>query len=170
MADLRGYGFRRGWIYEAIAITGGERHQAPMGVSTPDYRRIMLEVYRTAETCENLMDDERLVIVFPRNVSDFERALSGRRPGRLKDFLKLRVASRKRLKEKVRFECEVKESHLHEGLRLINRAESLVLESLIEATKPRPRRQLIVENLRLVKRVAKDSEHQRLLERLLNRR
>ena len=70
----------KNWIYEAIVTTrdlsGGVPRASAMGVSTPDFEHISLEVYRTSKTSENIVRDGKFIINFVMYVELFWKSVT----------------------------------------------------------------------------------------------
>lgn len=164
---LQELGFRQGWIYEVIAETRG--HLAPMGIWTDDLETLKMEIYRTAQTCGNILEDEKLTINFVDDIGPFFDSLAGKRITKEDTSAQLEVRVRKasELGEKIRFELDIMEHNIMEEVALINRAKYLALEALIESTKPKPSGEKIKGKYDTIKKIAPGSAYERALVGLL---
>jgi len=173
-------GLRKGWIYEVIVGAAG--NAAPMGILTRDFESVEMEVYKDSKTYENILGAGEFVINFVDDVeifynSIFEKENIEFEDGHLKNadaFIQMKVAGKEELEDRIKIKAVPVEFKIARIPRLKNRAESLVLESLIAKTRiphvsEEERKFLegkIQENLRVVKKVAHGSEFERILERL----
>jgi hypothetical protein len=150
---LKSLGFKKDWVYEVIVTTEykGKAHSAPMGISSKDFKKIKLEVYKTAETCRNISETGFFAVNLTDNISIFYSSLFDKKKIRylqpkgfvipvLKEadgFFEARVVSEKDAGEKIIFKAEVIgfKRTVKKDIRLINRAESLALEALIKSSK-----------------------------------
>jgi len=149
---LEALGFRRDWTYEIIAATysGGRPHAAAMGICTRDLSSITLEVYKTAQTCENILSTRCFTVNFTKDVFLFYESVyekEGLKYGKAKNvhapclkdaeaFIELKVIDATDLGDRMGFAGEIisfakKEEVIH----LLNRADALALECLIAASK-----------------------------------
>jgi hypothetical protein len=174
---LKSLGFKKNWVYEAIVTTEckGRAHAAPMGISSTDYKRIKLEVYKTAETCRNISETGFFAVNLTEDLSFFYSALFDRKKIRYLQpkgflmpvfkgadaFIEARVISEKDLGEKIIFIAEVMvlKKRGRKEIKLINRAQSLALEALVKASKIQAAknpsvRKLLLEELRYIARAA----------------
>lgn len=151
---LESLGFRKGWIYETIISTysGKEAHSAPMGVSTPDNSALCVDVYKTSETCSNIISRKAFSVNLSSDLSLFydsvykkEAIVYGRADkidapiiARAEASLGVCVQSEEDLGDKVRFTGKIlghPSIKQPASIKLINRGETLALEALIAATK-----------------------------------
>ncbi len=166
-----------------------------MGISTQDSETIDLEIYKTSETCKNILKEKEFVINFTDDISlfytsvfekkklDYERAKKVNAPI-LKDanaLLEMRVRGIEDLEEKVKVKAEIVDFYFNENfnekkekVNLINRAESLALECLVKATKiphvSKNGKEKLKKEIRyislVVRRVAPGSEAESLVEKV----
>lgn len=174
----RKLGFQKSWIYETIVTTrdNGKVNSAPMGVWTEDLKTINLEVYKKTVTCNNILKTREFTIHFPSNVEMFYKTMLNAFTLENSDaFLEMRVAEIKNLEDRVKITSEIINAEIREKPMLVNRAESLALESLIAYSKIRfvsgkDRRVLeekIRENYRVICKSAPASKFQTLVEGLV---
>lgn len=186
--QLRKLALSPGWIYEAIVCTfsGRDPHAAPVGVWTVDQRTLVMDLYSTSHTLAHILDSRQFVVDFPPDAMTLFKALYA--PHRLRfdtgDLvhaprladssatveLSLTDTSRS---DPVRVRGRVEGIRRRGDLRLINRAESLVTESLILATRAeRLGRDVTLarleENARVVTKVAPGSHWAEAMGRLLD--
>jgi hypothetical protein len=147
-------GMRVGWIYEAVVTTysGKVAHAAPMGVRFLGGGTLELTVYKTAKTCANLLEKKEFTVnytddallfyrsVYERDCLAFRRAKKVDAPllTDAKAWIEAKVRETEDLGEKVRFSATMVETgadkyETHPPC--MNRANSLLLECLIIATK-----------------------------------
>jgi hypothetical protein len=174
---LKFLGFRKDWVYETIVTTeyNSRAHAAPMGISSTDYKKILLEVYKSAETCRNISETGFFAVNLTDDLSIYYSSLFDRKKIRYirpkgfivpaikgaDAFIEARVVSEKEAGEKIIFAAEVicfKKTGKKE-IKLINRAQSLAMEALIKATKVRAakdaaKKKQLIEELRYIAHAA----------------
>ena len=66
----------KNWVYETIVTTPDKQpHSAPIGISTPDHKKIVLKLYKTSKTYENIAKSRVFVVNFVGDVELFYRAI-----------------------------------------------------------------------------------------------
>ncbi len=160
MIPLSRIGFKRNWIYEVVVSARG--HAAPMGVWTPDFRRIKLKAYKTSQTGRLIKKSGQFAVHFPSGVDSFQRALKSKKIAGGCSRLSCRVVDVKEDSRSFVFTAKVFDCKIKKPVFLFNRASSLALECLIESTKPKPRRKLIREYHETIKKVAPGSVYKRV--------
>jgi hypothetical protein len=187
MSQLRQLAFTPEWIYETIVCTyvDGSAHASPAGVWTHDLRSVCTELYDTSRALPALLAAGEFVVDLPADAGTFFQALHD--PSALR-FEHASVVSAPCLADATAtIELAVTEVTPREGrtlvtalvrhvtvrreVRLINRAEGLLLESLIVATRaalhPRERAlAVLAENDRVVQKVAPGSGFAEAMSRL----
>jgi len=156
MATLKTLGMKKKWIYEGILETDG--HFAAMGFYSNDFKSINIKVYHPAKTYSLLKKSERIALRLPSGVSDFlllnRKSSSARRKLSSLPSLPLRITREKKSAGFSVFTFAL--SPLRRSLApvcLINRAEMLALECLIDLSRERD----ISGKLETIKQVAPDS-------------
>lgn len=186
--QLRPLGLQSGWIYEAVVCTylDGTPHAAPAGVRTIDGATLWLDLYDTSRTLRALSTAGVFVVDFPGDATLLFAALHT--PEDLR-FVPARAVAAPRLAEaSASVELVVAEvqpdgglTHVcgrvvhveaEPGVRLLNRAEPLLLESLIVASRahlygPRAALERLREHRRVIDKVAPGSAYSRAMARLL---
>jgi hypothetical protein len=151
---LEALGFRKDWIYETIISTysGAKAHSAPMGVSTPDHSSLVAEIYKSSETCANMLSRKVFSVNLSSDISLFydssykkEALVYGRADmidapilAQADVSLEVCVAGSVDLGDRIRFTGRIAgySSGKEPGsVRLINRGDALALEALIAASK-----------------------------------
>lgn len=188
MDQLRHLGLRAGWIYEALICTysAGSPRATPAGVWTDDRCTLRMELYETSHTLASIVAAGEFVADFPVDASAFFQALHA--PGELRfgrarvvaapclpdswATVELTLSEASRRPESVVISGRVRHLTRRAEPRLINRAESLLLESLILATRiERSGREAtlaaLAENRRVVGKVAPGSAFEEAMSRLL---
>lgn len=185
------FSIKQNWIYEAIATTFNKNkkpNSAAIGIYTKNFRTIVIELYKTSKTYKNIIREKEFAINFTDNISLFYKSSISKRGLRylkskkinapiLKDadgYLELKSIGIEDLNDKVRIESEVIDSKINKNIILINRAKSLALESIINATKipyvsgyeKKFLKREIRKYCRSIKRVAPDSEYEEILDNL----
>lgn len=185
---LRPLGLQPGWIYEAVVCTSldGTPHAAPAGVRTADGASLWLDLYDTSQTLRAITATGAFVVDFPGDATVLFAALHA--PEDLR-FVPGRAVAAPRLAEApasvelVLAEAQPDAGLTHvrgrvvrvaaePGVRLLNRAEPLLLESLIVASRahlygPRPALERLREHRRVIDKVAPGSVYARAMARLL---
>jgi hypothetical protein len=187
MSQLRHLGITPGWIYECVVCTmvEGSPHASPAGVWTHDLRALSMDLYDTSRTLPALLAAGEYVVDLPADAGTFFRALHD--PATLRFGRASVVAAPCLADATATIELTVEEVTPHDGrtlvtglvrhvttrggVRLINRAEGLLVESLIAATRAGLRSQedtlaLLAENARVAEKVAPGSSFAVALARL----
>lgn len=190
MSTLKRLGIRKNWLYE-IVITSVDNHvphAAPFGIRTADFKIVSIEMYKGSNTLRNILKNKEFVINTVSDPTVFYHALyAGEKinfgsakmikapvlldsPASIEVRLKNAVSSGKRYM----IEAEVVYLHIRNQSELINRAKSLVLESLILATRishspKRTPEELLKENYRVIKKVAPGSKYEHVMQDLLKK-
>lgn len=187
MSQLRPLGLTPGWIYETVVCTysSGSPHASPVGVWTHDLRSLCMELYDTSLTLTALRESGEFVVDLPADAWTFFLAL--REPSALRFERACRVSAPCLANATATIELAVTDVAPREGrtlvtalvrhvsvrgeVRLINRAEGLLVESLIVASRAalRPREStlaVLAENARAVERVAPGSSFAEAMSRL----
>ncbi len=184
---------RKMWIYEVIVTTysNNKPNAAPMGVWTDDLSCLILEIYKGSETCRNILRNREFVVNFTDDILLFYGSIHAKddmkyskaekvnapvlndAPG----FLELRAGVVEDRGDRVGIRAVIVNSNLNGEIKLLNRAESLALELLINHTKTRvpaiskARRESLKERmkdyLRIIKKVAPDSGYEGMAENLV---
>lgn len=187
MSQLRQLGLTPGWIYETVVCTTveGSPHASPAGVWTHDLRALSMDLYDTSRTLAAVLAAGEYVVDLPADATTFFLALHD--PSALR-FERASVVSAPRLATATAtIELTVVDATPHEGrtlvnglvrhvttrggVRLINRAEGLLVESLIAATRaglrsPEGTLALVAEDARVAEKVAPGSSFAEALARL----
>lgn len=189
MARLEELGLRDQWIYEVLVSTfhADAPYAAPMGVWSPRPDTLAMDAYAGSRTLANIIETGQFVANFPPDVDMLYTALYA--PERLAyqtasslhaptlsacaAHVELTLASAVGDGEKVRIIGDVKSVRREPGVRLINRAEGLLLESLVLATRAERRGsaatlEALIENHRVVAKVAPASDYERELAALIH--
>lgn len=188
MKPLQTIGMKRGWIYEVIVSTyrGNKPHSAPIGVWTDDFVTLKMEIYSDSGTLRNIMELKDFAVNLIADVTVFYNSLFDKANVEYRDSLNInapvvRSASaiiEARLKKaenkgnRFHLESEPVDVEVNEPVKLINRAEAIVIESLILGTRlpylPGSRAQeALRENYRIVKKVAPGSQYERIMGKLV---
>ena len=188
MNQLHRLGLQKHWIYEVLLSTFHDHtfHAAPIGVWTDGSDALLMDVYDGSQTLANILETHECVANFPADAGMLYTAL--RAPERLAyagarcvqapivadctATVELTVSSATRRDDAVRIVGKVEGVDHAAAPRLINRAEGLLLESLVLATRlERGAREAalttLTENLRVVRKVAPRSVYERALAALL---
>jgi hypothetical protein len=185
---LRPLRLHESWIYEVLISTFRDRtpHAAPIGVWAEGADELFMDVYAGSQTLTNIVQAGSFAANFPADVGSLYAAL--RAPDSL-EFTEARLVCAPLVAEctttaeltlssatprgdTVRIAGRVARVDQAGAPRLINRAEGLLLESLVLATRLGHVESADVlatlkENHRIVRRVAPGSEYEHALEALL---
>ena len=188
MDQLRRLGLQERWIYEVLISTLRHEtpHAAPIGVWTDGADELLMDMYDGSQTLANILGGGAFVVNFPADAEPLYAAL--RAPQRLA-FTAARLVRAPVVAgctatveltlnravpdgDKVRLVGAVKRVYHAGAPRLINRAEGLLLESLVLASRlERPEAAAalatLTENHRVVSKVAPGSPYARALTALL---
>jgi len=190
MDSLHALPLRKGWIYEVVVCTfsGDTPHAAPFGTWTDDHARLELDMYEGSRTLANVLASGELTVAFPADVQTlftvlfepqrvtFDDALTVRAPALAgaAATVELVVHDTSPREGGVRVSALPRRTHVAAELTPLNRADGLLLESLVLATRvdrlgvpavlPR-----LAEHLRVVRKVAPGSAAERALGALLAR-
>jgi hypothetical protein len=188
MDQLRRLGMQDRWIYEVLISTSrdGTPHAAPIGVWATGPDELCMEVYDGSQTLANILDGGDFVANFPEDAGMLYVAL--RAPEQLlfaeaqgvrapvvagcAGNVELVLTSATPGGDRVRLVGGVRRVHCDGKPRLINRAEGLLLESLVVATRlerlgAAAALTTLTENYRIVSKVAPGSAYERALAALL---
>ena len=188
MDQLRRLGLQDRWIYEVLISTFRDDtpHAAPIGVWINGADELLMDVYDGSQTLANILEGGHFVANFPVDAGMLYTAL--RDPQQLA-FAEARLVHAPIVAgctatvelalsratpggDRVRIAGDVKRVHHAGAPRLINRAEGLLLESLVLATRLERREAAaalttLTENLRVVGKVAPGSAYESALAALL---
>jgi len=164
-------GFKPNWIYEVVVETIDEdstNRRSAMGLHYIDSTSVFFDIYIGSNTCSNLNRERSGRVYLPVSVLSFFPE------GDFFGYFEFNVTNIVKKGELTRFYCTVSNLELDEtkgDFRLINRAECLVLESLIALTKPgsdEDKRSRLDYYYRVVSKVAPGSEYEGMLKKLRN--
>ena len=188
MDQLRRLGMQDRWIYEVLISTFRDDtpHAAPFGVWTNGADKLVMDAYDGSQTLANILEGGDFVANFPADAGMLYAAL--RAPEQLTFVearcvdapvvagctvnVELTLSSATPADDRVRIVGDVRRVNDVGAPRLINRAEGLLLESLVLATRLDSRgagaaRTSLTENYRVVAKVAPGSAYERALAALL---
>jgi len=190
MSTLKQLGIKQNWLYEVVitSLDNNAPHAAPFGVKTTDFKIVFIEMYKGSNTLRNILTNKEFVINTVTDPTVFYDALYAREKIDF-GFAKMIIAPvltdspasiEVRLKNAINkeqsymIEAEVVYIHIRKRKELLNRAKSLVLESLILATRipylpERKPEELLRENYRVIKKVAPGSKYEHVMQELLKK-
>lgn len=188
MDQLRRLGLHDRWIYEVLISTyrHDTPHAAAIGVWTDGADELLMDVYDNSQTLANILEGRDFVVNLPADATKLQVALHAPEqlaftPARLVHApvvagctatVELTMSHATPGAGRVRIAGAVRRVH-HEGPpRLINRAEGLVLESLVLASRLERRDAgaaltTLTENHRVVSKVAPGSAFESAMAALL---
>ena len=190
MLSLSELGIKKNWTYETIitCFNGDEPHAAPFGFKSPDMKTAQLEMYKGSNTFAFIMDKREFVINFINDTTYFFNSLYGENQlyySKAKKilapvivdcpaYIEAKVTGTVEKRQSYILNAEIIKIRVNRTPRLFNRAESLVIESLITATRINhmpigDAQKIIKENCRVIKKVAPGSSYIDIMEKLLSK-
>lgn len=190
MSTLKQLGMKKDWLYEVVLSSFDKNapHAAPFGVKTTDFNLVTIEMYKASNTLENVLTYKEFVLntiddpaIFYQTLYDREKINFGlakmiNAPVLIDSpaSIEVRLVNSIDREQSLMIEAEVVYVHIRYRSELINRAKSLVLESLIMATRmphlaERKPKELLRENYRIIKKVAPGSKYEYVMQELLNK-
>jgi len=188
MDHLDDLGLRKRWIYEVVVSTwlDGAPHARPFGVWTEDGETLEMDACEGSRTLRAIVTGRHFVANFPGDATALAAALYDHgelvfRPAeqvaapRLSGAaatVELILRRHEQGADRVRLLADPVHVRLEPGLRLINRAEGLLLESLVMASRLGLRDSAVIvaalrENHRVVHKVAPGSSYALAMDTLL---
>ncbi|MGD9159068.1 MAG: DUF447 family protein [Desulfobacteraceae bacterium] len=190
MSSLSGLGLNKNWTYETIitCFNGDIPHAAPFGIKSPDLETIQFEMYKGSNTLSVILDKREFAVNFIDDPAYFfnslydEDQLSFMEAKNVKApvitdcpaFIEAKMTGSKEKSQSYIVDAEIVNISVNSTSRLFNRAEGLVIESLIISTRIEymtdgKAEEILKENHRIIKKVAPDSQHVDIMEKLLNK-
>lgn len=187
MKPLQTMGMQKGWIYEVIISTyrDDKPHSAPMGIWTHDFLTLNMEIYSGSGTLKSIMELKDFVVNLVADVTAFYDSLFDRAKvtyrhsstlnapvlSNASAIMECRLHKAENKGNKVHVECVLINIEVNEPVKLINRAEAIVVESLILATRMpyldgSQVQETLKENYRIVRKVAPGSRYERIVGKL----
>jgi hypothetical protein len=191
MAPLMKLAMQERWIYEVVISTysDGTPHAAPIGVWRDGCSTLEMEIFSGSQTLKNILASACFAVNFPADVGtlfsllyapqemSYGEAREVRAPTLLgcSAVVEMVVARTTVREDRVHITGRAVETCLHTNVRLINRAEGLLLESLILATRiphldhasARTAIDQLRENYRIARKVALGSWYESAVATLL---
>ena len=189
MDTLQQLGMKKNWLYEVVISSYNNNipHAAPFGVKSSDFKCITMEIYKGSTTLKNILSNKEFVLnmlddpvffhqaLFAREKINFNVAKMINAPviAESPSTIEVRLLNALDKKQRVIIKAEVVHINVCNKSELINRAKSLVLESLILSTRlsyfPKLKlEKLIKENYRVIKKVAPGSRYENIMQELLD--
>jgi len=169
---------KKDWIYECLMSTMNKDKTvniAPMGLRSPDMKGLEADIYKESQTYKNLSREKECVLNFTSVPGFFydkdmpQELFIGMRMKYADAWLKLKVEKMNKTSNPARIIFAIEAADVPRPMGLVNRAQALCFEALIESTrvKKNPRsRQRLEHYKRVVKKVAPGSEYAELVDRL----
>jgi hypothetical protein len=188
LKPLQTMGMQKGWIYEVIVSTyrDDKPHSAPIGIWTHDFLTLNMEIYSGSGTLKSIMELKDFVVNMVADVTAFYDSLFDKANvayrhsstlnapvlSNASAIIGCRLNKAENKGNKVHLECVPVNIEVNEPVKLINRAEAIVVESLILATRMpylegSKARETLKENYRIVRKVAPGSRYERIVEKLV---
>jgi hypothetical protein len=179
---------KNNWIYEVIVSTLHVRvpHAAPMGVWSEDLDTLNLAIYRGSKTLENIKKNKEFAVNIVNDIKTFYESLFNKEniayaPSNqinapiISDasaIIESKVTHIAQKENRFHIKAEIVDIRIWNKIILVNRAESLVLESLILATRlhhfpDRKIEEILKENFRVIAKVAPDSMFEHVMENIM---
>jgi len=186
--QLQKIGLQKGWIYEVIVSTyrGDKPHSAPIGVWTDDFVTLNMEIYSGSSTLKSIIELKDFAVNLVADMSVFYNSLFDEANVEYRDSLNINApvvtnatatieAKLKKVENKgnkFHLESMPVNVEVNEPVKLVNRAEAIVIESLILATRlpylPESKvQEALRENYRIVRKVAPGSQYERIMGKLV---
>ena len=190
MQVLKKIGMEKGWIYEVIVSTYQDNnpHSAPVGVWTDNFDSLTMEIYKNSKMLENIMREREFAVnlasdeaifyesLFDKAMVDYENATRINAPiiKNVPAVIELTMNEMTEKENRWRIESTPTHIQINDTIKLINRAQPLVVESLILATKlphlPRLKiEDALKENYRVIRKVAPGSRYEEIVSKLIKR-
>ena len=188
MKRLEEIGMKKNWIYEVIISTFHDRvpHAAPMGIWSEDYDTLNMAIYKNSKTLENIIKEKEFTANFVEDITFFYESLFDKERIAYKQskqinapivkdssaIVECRVKDIANKKNRYNIRADVVGIRIWNEIKLINRAQGLVLESLILATRL-PHfpdcgiEETLKENFRVVSKVSPDSSYEHIMENVM---
>lgn len=188
MSRLEKLGMKRNWIYEVIVSTfqNKDPHSAPIGVWTENFTELNMNIYKKSRTLGNIINQKEFAANFVSDISIFYKSLFAKNEvtyinskqinapviKNSSAIVELKLKEITEKKNRFQIEAHVINIQIMGDIKLVNRAESLVLESLILVTRipffaEGEIKKALKENFRVIKKVAPDSKFQNIMEKIL---
>lgn len=188
MTLLESLEIQKNWLYEILVSSYSVQtpNVAPFGVITKDYKHITIDMYKGSTTLNNILEAKEFVVNVVDDPVIFYNALyckekmsfSAAKMITAPVIIDAPASIEVRLKETEEREksyiitAEVIHVDVRQKSQLINRAKSLALESLILSTRKnifseKKLAGMLRENYRVVKKVAPESEYEKIVHDLL---
>jgi len=187
---LQQLGAEKDWVYEVLLASycSGVPHVAPFGMRVTDDTRVTLEMYEGSRSLRNVLAAKAFSLNTVQDMDFFYYALFDRErirygPAQKVDApvlidapasMEAKVIKVTPAMRRVLVEAEIVHIEYRMKCDLTNRAQSLLLESLIIATRipylpeGEPAK-VLKEHYRVIKKVAPDSKYEALMKELLNK-
>jgi hypothetical protein len=189
MKRLKEIGMKKNWIYEVIVSTfyAGTPHAAPMGIWSEDFDTLNMAIYKDSKTLENIIKEKEFAANFVDDITIFYESLFNKGKIAFKQLkqintpvikdssaiIECKVKHIKKKENRFHISAEIVDLRIWDEIKLINRAEGLVIESLVLASRlphfpGRRNEDTLKENFRIIGKVAPDSTYVRTMEKVMN--
>jgi hypothetical protein len=176
------------WIYEVIVSTFHVRvpHAAPMGIWSEDLDTLNLAIYRDSKTLENIIKKKEFTVNIVDDIEIFYESLFNKgniayAPSNqinapiIRDasaIIESKVTHIAQKENRFHIKAEIVNIRIWNKIRLVNRAKSLTLESLILVTRlhhfpDRRIEEILKENSRVIAKVAPNSMYEQVMENIM---
>lgn len=161
-----------------VTTNGDGRNAAPMGIFTPDFEHICLNVYKSSETCRNILNSKIFVVNFVDDIelfysasldTDLEYVGNSLVLNGASGYLELEVNGIERSDTVTKLSSRIIDYSGEGEIYLLNRAKFLALECLIMSTKPVIAKKQILEYYQVIKKIAPRSRYERIVKDIIDR-
>lgn len=188
MNTLESLGMKKNWLYEVVVslYDGQVSHAAPFGAKTNDFKTVIIEMYKGSNTLRNVLAGKEFALNAVDDPAIFYNALYCREKIQFESAkmitapvlfhspssIEVRLKAAKEKEKSYLLESEVVHIHTRNKGELTNRAQGLVLESLILSTRRsmfpvKELEKMLTENDRVIKKVAPGSKYEKIMHDLL---
>jgi len=188
MVSLESLGMKKNWLYEIVvsSYSGQTANFAPFGVRTIDYKNIIIEMYKGSATLKNILGLGEFAVNVVDDPIIFYNALYCMKKMHFSSAkmitapvvvdspatIEVRLKETEEREKSYILKAEVLHIDFRQKSQLTNRAKSLALESLILSTRKtlfpeKEMERMLRENYRVVKKVAPESEYEKMMHDLL---
>lgn len=188
MTSLESIGMKINWLYEIVisSYSGQNPNVAPFGMRTKDHKNITIEMYKGSATLKNILETGEFAVNVVDDPVIFYNALYCKKKIHFTGAkmltvpvivdspasIEVRLQATEERDNSYILEAEVVHIDFRKKSELTNRAKSLALESLILSTRKalfpeKEMERMLRENYRVVKKVAPESEYEKMMHDLL---
>ncbi len=191
MKTLKSLGFQKNWTYETIVTCYSDTltpHVSTFGLISPDLKKIVLEIYEGSKSLSFILNKKDFVINLLSDPIIFYQALYDKENLRFikpenvnapvlanaETYIEARLQKTQEKEHRQTIHAEIVNIHSSKKPVLINRADHLLLESIITATRihylPEGKpEETLKDNYRVINKVAPGSPCIGIMKRLIEK-